>query len=144
MKATIRTAVAVGTLATVVGVGAALSADTKDAVLVDSATAKYQELAPGASSAPLWGDPGNGPHSAFTKFAPGFHHALHTHTNDLRIVVVKGAYAYKPENGEEKRVTAGQYLFIPGDARHATGSDATEGAIFYQEADGKFDINLVE
>ena len=40
-------------------------------------------------------------------------------------------------------MTAGQYLFIPGGARHATGSDAAEGAIFYQEADGKFDINLV-
>ena len=144
MKRTICVVAAAGTLAAVASLGVAISADRKDVVHVDSATATYTELAPGASGATVWGDRENGPHAAFTKFVAGSEHALHTHTNDLRIVVLKGAYVYKPENGEEKRVTAGQYLFIPGGDRHATGSDAKEGALFYQEADGKFDINFVK
>lgn len=144
MKQTIRIAAATGILAVVATLGVAMSQDQKGVVLVDSSTATYTEMAPGASGTTVWGDEKNGPHAAFTKFAAGAKFALHTHTNDLRIVVLKGAYVYKPEKGQEKRVTAGQYLFIPGGARHATGSDAKEGALFYQEADAKFDINFVE
>lgn len=144
MNPTIRVAMATGTLAVVATLGVAISQDQKQIVHVDSATATYQELIPGTAGATVWGDEKSGPHSAFTKFAAGTEHPLHTHTNDLRIVVLKGAYVYKPEKGEEKRVTAGQYLFIPGGDRHATGSDAREGALFYQEADDKFDINFVE
>lgn len=144
MRRTIQIAAATGTLAVVASLGVAISEDRKDIVHVDSATATYTEMAPGSSGTTVWGDEKSGPHSAFTKFVAGTEHPLHTHTNDLRIVVLKGAYVYKPENGKETRVTAGQYLFIPGGARHATGSDAKEGALFYQEADAKFDINFVE
>ncbi len=144
MQRIIRVAATTGALAIVASLGVAISEDGKDVVHVNSATASYAELTPGASRATLWGDPENGPHAAFTKFVAGIDVALHTHTNDLRIAVVKGAYIYKPEKGEEIRVTAGQYLFIPGGARRATGSDAKEGAVFYQEADGKFDLNVVE
>jgi len=144
MNRTIRVAAATGTLAVVASLGVAVSQDRKEVVHVDSATATYEEMSPGASGVTVWGDSKNGPHSVFTKFVPGSEFALHTHTNDLRIVVLKGAYVYKPEKGEEKRVTAGQYLLIPGGDRHATGSDAKEGALFYQEADAKFDINFIE
>ena len=60
------------------------------------------------------------------------------------MVVHQGAYVYKPVKGEEKRITAGQYLFIPGAVRHASGGDAKLGALFYQESPGKFDLNLVK
>jgi quercetin dioxygenase-like cupin family protein len=143
MKRVTRALGVVGILAIVAPLGVAIPAAGKDAVHVDSAKASYAELVPGASRATLWGDPGSGAHAAFTKFTPGFSNALHTHTNDLRIVVVKGAYVFKPEGGREIRVDAGQYLFIPGGTRHATGSDAQAGALFYQESDGKFDLNPV-
>lgn len=144
MKKITRVAAAAGMIAAVATLGVAISEDRKGVVHVDSATASYTELSPGASGATVWGDEKNGPHAAFTKFAAGSQFALHTHTNDLRIVVLKGAYVYKPQDGEEIRVSAGQYLLIPGGARHATGSDAKNGALFYQEADAKFDINFVE
>jgi quercetin dioxygenase-like cupin family protein len=51
---------------------------------------------------------------------------------------------YKPETGDEIRVTPGQYLLIPGGVRHRTGSDASGETIFYLESDGKFDLNPVE
>jgi len=85
-----------------------------------------------------------GAHGAFTKLVPNFVAGAHTHTNDLRMVVVKGAYVYKPEQGDAIRVNPGQYLLIPGGVRHSTGSDAKEETIFYQEADGKFDFSPVE
>ena len=50
----------------------------------------------------LSGDPEKGAYQAFTKFAPGVNNALHTHANDVTIVVLKGAYLYKPEMGEEE------------------------------------------
>ncbi len=144
MRLTIRAAVAAGTLSAVAALGVAHSGDSKKPVHVDSATATYTKLNPGASQSAVRGDPTSGAHGAFTKFAPNFEAKLHTHTNDLRIVVVKGAYVYKPEQGDAIRVTPGQYLLIPGGVRHSTGSDAKVETIFYQEADGKFDLNLVE
>ena len=129
------------------GVGAFLSvvaAQGQKAVHVDSAHATYKELAPGASGSVVWGDMDNGPHGAFTKFVPGASFPLHTHTSDMRIVVLKGAYVYKPENGPEVRVSAGHYLFIPGGDRHVSGGDAKEGALFYQTSAGKFDLNPVK
>ncbi len=61
------------------------------------------------------------PHATFTKFDPRFDAGMHTHTNDVSIVVVKGAYLYTDEAGE-KRVGPGEYLFVPGGN---TGAAAT-------------------
>ncbi len=135
---------AVGILAIGALLGVAAAQGKKEVVHVDSAKTTYKELAPGASAAVLWGDLDKGPYGAFTKFAPGANFALHTHTNDARIVVLGGAYVYKPEGGVEKRIAAGQYIFIPGGDRHASGGDAKEGALFYQESTGKFDLNFVK
>jgi quercetin dioxygenase-like cupin family protein len=124
--------------------GVAAAQEKNDAVHVDSAKATYKELAPGAMVSVLSGDLDKGPYAAFTKFAPGAKFPLHTHTSDIRIVVLKGAYMYKPENGEEMRVGAGQSIFIPGGNRHSSGGDAKAGAVFYQESTGKFDLNFVK
>ncbi len=86
----------------------------------------------------LRGDPDKGPHATFTKFAPGFDAGMHTHTADVWIVGIKGAYVYKDEAGE-KRVRPGDYLRVPGGHKHQSGGDKTEGALFYEEASGKFD-----
>jgi quercetin dioxygenase-like cupin family protein len=91
-----------------------------------------------ASMAVLWGDPDNGVHGTFTKFEPGFDAGMHTHTNDVWIVGIKGAYLYKDEAGE-KRVGPGDFLRVPGGHKHWSGGDKTEGALFYEEASGKFD-----
>ena len=139
-----RGATATGIFALGALLGAAAAQGQKGVVHVDSAKATYKDVAPGASAAVLWGDMDKGPYGAFTKFVPAADYALHTHTNDLRIVVLKGAYVYKPEKGAEQRVSAGHYLVIPGGDRHVSGGDAKEGALFYQESTGKFDLNFVK
>jgi len=92
----------------------------------------------GVSQQVLMGEPDKGPHATFSKFEPGYDAGMHTHTNDISLVVVKGAYLYKDEEGE-KRVGPGEYLFVPGGHKHWSGGDKKEGAIFYEQGYGKFD-----
>jgi quercetin dioxygenase-like cupin family protein len=104
------------------------------------ATFKPMERSGGAvSSAVLYGDPDKGLHATFTKFNPGYDAGTHYHTNDVRIVVIKGAYLYKDEDGE-KRVGPGDFLMVPGGHKHWSGGDKKEGALFYQDGPDKFDL----
>ena len=96
-------------------------------------------MVPGVSWAVLWGNPDVGAHGTFTKFVPGFDAGTHMHTNDVWIVVMQGAYLYRDPAGE-RRVGTGEFLRIPGGMKHWSGGDANEGALFYQESSGKFDL----
>ena len=110
-------------------------------IFAEASKAKFVSL-PGndkVSMAAVWGDRDKGAHGTFTKMEPGYDAAEHTHTNDVSIVVIKGAYLYKDEAGE-KRVGPGDFLRIPGGHKHSSGSDKTEGALFYEEGSGKFDL----
>jgi len=120
-------------------VGVAQAQKSKRVIYVSSAQAAYK-LSPmsGVSMQPLVGDMDKGPHATFTKFDPGYDAGMHTHTNDVSIVVIKGAYLYKDQAGE-KRVGPGEYLFVPGGHKHWSGGDKTEGALFYEQGSGKFD-----
>jgi len=128
---------ALTTVAALVGVAQAQKG--KQVIYVSSAQGTYKASPTGGvSMQALWGDMEKGEHGTFTKFEPGFDAGMHTHTNDVSIVVVKGAYLYKDEAGE-KRVGAGEFLFVPGGHKHWSGGDKTEGALFYEEGSGKFD-----
>src|SRR5579884_154015 len=91
------------------------------------------------SMAPVWGDASTGAHGTFSKFAPGYDAGMHTHTNDVWIVGIKGAYLYKDDAGE-KRIGPGDFLRVPGGHKHWSGGDKKEGAVFYEESSGKFDF----
>lgn len=134
----------------IVGVAAALlgawcigrmqgQAEAGKVIFVAADQAKYSSTNPGVSMAPVWGDATAGAHATFTKFAPGYDAGMHTHTNDVWIVVLKGAYLYKDVAGE-KRVAAGDFLRVPGGHKHWSGGDKKEGALFYEEGAGKFDL----
>src|SRR5262245_46357165 len=68
--------------------------------VVSSEKAEYKEAVPGVSRAIISGDPATGAYKAFTKFAPGVTHPMHTHPNEIWLVVIKGAYIQKNEKGE--------------------------------------------
>jgi quercetin dioxygenase-like cupin family protein len=126
---------------TIVGafVGVAWAQKEKPVIYVSSAKAGYKTSPmAGVSMQALSGDMEKGPHATFTKFDPGYDAGMHSHTNDISIVVIKGAYLYKDEAGE-KRVGPGEYLFVPGGHKHWSGGDKTEGALFYEQGAGKFD-----
>jgi len=108
-------------------------------IYVSAENAAFKEVVPGVSKAVLWGDEDKGPYGAFTKFVPGYDAGMHTHTHDVWLVVLKGAYIYK-DNASEKRVASGHFIRVPGGTKHWSGGDAKEGALFYEEASGKFDL----
>jgi mannose-6-phosphate isomerase-like protein (cupin superfamily) len=105
---------------------------TETVLFVSANHSNYSAMSPGVSAAPIWGDHNTGAHGTFTRFQPGEDSGLHLHTNDVWIVVLRGAYLYKDEAGE-KRVAAGDFLRVPG-------GDKKDGALFYEESSGKFDL----
>jgi quercetin dioxygenase-like cupin family protein len=112
----------------------------KRVIYVSSSQAAFKRsMSNGVSMEVLWGDPDQGPHATFTKFQPGYDAGMHTHTNDVWIAVIKGAYLYKDGAGE-KRVGPDDFLSVPGGHKHWSGGDKTEGALFYEEGSGKFDL----
>jgi mannose-6-phosphate isomerase-like protein (cupin superfamily) len=111
----------------------------KELVFASAYGADYKEMAPGVSKAALWGNSDIGPNGAFTKMVPGFDAGTHTHTNDVWIVVLQGAYLYKDAAGE-RRVGPGHFFRIPGGMKHWSGADTKEGALFYEESSSKFDL----
>lgn len=98
----------------------------------------------GVMSATLWGNQEKGPYGALTKFPAGFKAPLHYHSSAMKIVVIKGAYIYKPEGGQEKRFGPGSYVSYPGGDRHTTRGAEDSETIFFIEQPGKFDINMIE
>ena len=108
-------------------------------LFVSASQAKYGPMGTGVTVAPIWGDANAGAHGTFSKFAPGEDSGMHYHTNDISIVVIKGGYLYKDEAGE-KRVGPGDFLLVPGGHKHWSGGDKKEGALFYEESSGKFDL----
>jgi quercetin dioxygenase-like cupin family protein len=107
-------------------------------VSADEANYKSMGTTNDVSMAAIFGDSSKGAHATFTKFVPGYDAGMHTHTNDVWIVGVKGAYLYKDEAGE-KRIGPGVFLRVPGGHKHWSGGDPKEGALFYEESSGKFD-----
>ena len=142
MKTKLLSVVGAAVVACSLGVAAAQS--KKEPVFVESGKAEFKEIVPGVKKKILWGNHDKGPYGAFTKFDPGLTNPLHTHTNEVRIVVLKGAYIYKPQNGNERRVGVGSYFSIPGGTVHVSSGDPKEGALFYEESPGKFDLKVVD
>ena len=93
----------------------------------------------GVSTATLWGDPTPGAAGMYTKFLPGWDGGWQTQTADVWNVGIKGTYLYKDEAGE-KRVGPGDSLRVPGGHKHWSGGDKKDGALFYTETSGRFDL----
>jgi beta-alanine degradation protein BauB len=95
-------------------------------------------------SAVVWGDATKGPHGAFHKFPAGFTAPLHTHTADLRIVVISGTLIEGTEAGVETKLPSGSYVYQPHGVKHTTKCDAASECIIFVVASGKFDITMVD
>lgn len=101
--------------------------------------------APGVKVAKLWGDPAKGAFGAFFKLPAGFAVPLHTHTYDIKVVIVSGTYIQVPEGKPEFRIGPGSYFMQPGgDYRHTTACDTTSECVFLAESNGKFDLKVVD
>ena len=100
--------------------------------------------APGVKIAALWGNHQNGPFGAFFKLPAGFKAPLHTHTHEMKLVIVSGTYIQGPEGQQEFRLGPGSYLLQPGgNYKHTTSCDQASECLFFVESDGAFDLQPV-
>lgn len=121
----------------------------KEKVLMAAEDIKWEPLkgAPpgsGIMGALLWGNLEKGPFGILNKFPAGFKTPLHYHSSDLKAVIIKGAYIYVSESGEEKILGPGSYFFEPAKDKHETRGAEDSETIFYVEGTGKFDVVPVE
>jgi quercetin dioxygenase-like cupin family protein len=98
----------------------------------------------GVKEAVLWGDPTTGRFGTMEKFPAGFVTPLHSHSANLRMVMVSGTVIHGPEGKPEVRLSAGSYLFEPAGYKHTTACDKASECVFFMEGDGKFDIVMAE
>jgi quercetin dioxygenase-like cupin family protein len=99
---------------------------------------------PGVKQVTLWGDSTKGAYGALQKFPAGFSAPLHTHSSDMRIVVVSGTVIHGEEGKPDARLPAGSYLLQTANSRHTTACDKASDCVFFLESTGKFDIKMVE
>ncbi|MGH9318112.1 MAG: cupin domain-containing protein [Thermoanaerobaculia bacterium] len=127
---------------------AAPKAKAPKAVIWPAADMKWAPMAdgpPGVTIVDLWGDHTKSAYGAMTKFPAGTTAPLHTHTSDMRIVVVSGTLIHGPEGKPEVRLGPGSYLKQSGGSyRHTTTCDKASECVFFMESGGKFDIHMVE
>src|SRR5262249_2702745 len=116
------------------------AAGKKEAVQMPAAEMKWAEVPDtgGVQVAPLWGDMKKGAHGAMAKFPPGTTHPLHTHTPELKVVVISGEFTYGPEGGPEKTFGPGSFLMIPGGTKHTSGCAGSAPCVMFQEGSAKF------
>jgi anti-sigma factor ChrR (cupin superfamily) len=123
--------------------------DASRLVFTPAADVKWTDLdpkgAPGVKIADMWGDHAKGAFGAFIKFPAGFAAPLHTHTNDLKIVVLSGTFVQAPEGKPEFRLGPGSYVMQPGgNYKHTTACDKASECLFFVQGMGKFDLKPVE
>lgn len=129
--------------------GSGAKAVASGAVIMPASDLKWADLdpvgAPGVKIADLWGNHATGAFGAIIKFPAGFATPLHTHTNDLKIVIVSGTFIHGPEGKSEVRLGPGSYMMQPGgNYRHTTRSGKAAECVFFIEGSGMFDLKPVE
>lgn len=134
------------------GAGQTRAASAKNAtsrlLVMPAADMKWTDLdpkgAPGVKVADLWGNHGKGAFGALFKLPAGFAVPLHTHTYDMKVVILSGTYVQVPEGKPEFRLGPGSYFMQPGgNYRHVTSCDPSAECVFFVESRGPFDLKVV-
>jgi anti-sigma factor ChrR (cupin superfamily) len=117
-------------------------------VVMPAGEMKWTDLdpgAPGVKVADLWGSHATGgAFGALFKLPAGFAAPLHTHTYDMKVVIVSGTYIQAPDGKPEFRLGPGSYFLQPGgNYRHTTTCDKDADCIFLVESKGPFDLKPV-
>jgi len=127
----------------------ASNADASRLVVMPAGELKWTDLdpagAPGVKFVALWGSPANAPFGALFKLPAGFAAPLHTHSHDMKVVIVSGTYIQAPEGKPEFRLGPGSYFMQPGgNYRHTTTCDKASECVFLVESPGTFDLKIVD
>ncbi|WP_375101629.1 MULTISPECIES: cupin domain-containing protein [unclassified Pseudomonas] len=82
---------------------------------------------------------GKGPYSAFVKFAKGTDNGLHSHSQALPTVVLRGTF-YAVIDGKRVEYPAGSYYQLPANLVHESGCTAAADCLLFQYQADAFDL----
>jgi anti-sigma factor ChrR (cupin superfamily) len=100
---------------------------------------------PGSKVVDLWGSHTGSAFGALFRLPAGFAAPLHTHTHDMKVLILSGTYIQAPDGKPEFRLGPGSYFMQPGgDYRHITRCDQAADCVFFVESVGAFDLKLAE
>ena len=95
---------------------------------------------PGMQFAVLSGDPKTGAYTQMRKVPGGTDNGLHSHSNELKNVIISGVWFTGADAASAKDFGPGSIVVMPGNWVHVSGCRAGSDCVFYQEGKGKFDF----
>ena len=99
-------------------------------------------LPPGLSWAPLWGDPRRGAYGLVARLPASYRVPLHSHANDVRVVMLKGTMVIGYPAEPEVEIAEGGYFLLP--AKRAYVASCPKGCEFLAFDQLPFDILYAE
>ncbi|HEY1334334.1 MAG TPA: DUF4437 domain-containing protein [Myxococcaceae bacterium] len=121
------------------GARAAMSEEAKG-VSLSAEELRWREMsakAPGVMISEVRGESAAGPWSGFVRFPAGSKSAVHRHSSDMTVVIVKGTWRYGPSTEKEKSYGPGSFVFIPAELPHSNSQP--EEVLMFVEQSGRFD-----
>ena len=114
-------------------------------LMVSFTDLKWTELPErkGMQFAVLSGDPKTGPYTQLRKVPAGTDNPLHTHSSELKNVVISGTWYTGTDAASARDFGPGSVVLTPAGWPHVSGCRAGSDCMFYQEGKGKFDFKPV-
>ena len=110
--------------------------------MVSSTDLKWVELPArkGMQIAVLSGNPETGPYTEMRKVPAGTDNPLHSHSSEIKNVIISGVWYTGPDAASAKDFGPGSVVVMPGDWMHVSGCRTGTDCVLYQEGKGKFDF----
>jgi quercetin dioxygenase-like cupin family protein len=125
--------------------GAATKEGGKAPLMVSFTDLKWTELPErkGMQFAVLSGDPKKGAYTQMRKVPAGTDNPLHTHSSELKNVIISGVWYTGADAASAKDFGPGSIVMMPANWVHVSGCRAGSDCVFYQEGKDKFDFKPV-
>jgi len=94
----------------------------------------------GMQFAVLSGNPKTGPYTQIRKVPGGTDNPLHSHSSELKNVIISGVWYTGADSASAKDFGPGSVVTMPADWVHVSGCRSGSDCVFYQEGKGKFDF----
>jgi hypothetical protein len=122
--------------------GGAQKTESKAPLMVSFTDLKWVELPErkGMQFAALSGDPKIGPYTQIRKVPGGTDNPLHSHSSELKNVIISGVWYTGVDAASAKDFGPGSVVMMPADWVHVSGCRSGSDCVFYQEGKGKFDF----
>ena len=127
---------------TVLSQNASPKEESRTPLMVSFTDLKWVELPErkGMHFAILSGDPKTGPYTQMRKVPAGTDNEQHSHSSEIKNVVVSGIWYTGPDKASARDFGPGSVIVMPSDWVHVSGCRAGADCVLYQEGKGKFDF----